>query len=184
MGAPLPYSDFRLQYLPDKGVLWVRGWLLFLDGPADRLACRMPGIDPVEVDRSEWPQMKEAFPHIPDAEMSGIEMHVPAPDLEPGHTIELTLMAVRDGKVVAEVPIAYRRPEADFLLPSSELAQRVSGSRCLDTFLSSGNVHTNAVARMLQPHIDLTKVQSFLDWGCGCGRISLHLGRMLPHAKT
>src|SRR5690349_12107770 len=71
-----------------------------------------------------------------------------------------------------------RAPDG-LLLPPARLRIRVAGTPDADWFLSSGRVAADTIAGALRrAGSGLEAAASVLDFGCGCGRVLRHLGRI------
>ena len=69
-------------------------------------------------------------------------------------------------------------------VPPIELIKRVTGQSEESVFRDSGPFHLDAFARALAlVHKSYSDFASVLDFGCGCGRLTLPLVQRLPHAR-
>lgn len=175
-------DDFR--YVEDQGLLRAVGWFLFPDGAADEIRVRTGNDERFDVERTPRPDLLAAYPHIPQADRGGFLIQLPIEKLAPGESVAIELELLRQDRVVATVPLGYRRPSQDHPVPPTELIERVSASENAEYFLATGNRHANDAVRMLARHKDPTSVSVFLDWGCGSGRVTTHLAGLLGNATA
>lgn len=190
---PMPMQDFLppsgqldiFEYSAADRCLHVAGWLLFPDGPASSLAILPPGASVAGrlaiVPRTD---VAEAYPWIPRGDQCGFRHRFEGLTLAPGEVFEFAIELTRDDGTVVRQPIGYREPTGEYPLPDSDFIRRVTGSPSVRYFLATGIRHACDVVRLLQPYRSPDSVRSFLDWGCGSGRVTRHLGKLLPHANV
>ena len=64
-------------------------------------------------------------------------------------------------------------------IPPSEEIYLVTGSEDASWFLKSGEVHTRIIRGILEKNgLDIEGFDSFLDFGCGCGRLVRHWNKL------
>lgn len=170
------------EYREEARLLALVGWFLFLDGPAQAIRFEVKGGARGACRPERRADLALAFAHIPEAAGGGFRAEIDVPQLAPGQVIELELLLERPGRPAARVPLGYRRPAEAVPVPPVELMYRVADTRNEAYFLASGNRHANDVVRMLRRHKPLDRIGQFLDWGCGCGRVTRHLAGFLPAA--
>jgi SAM-dependent methyltransferase len=70
-------------------------------------------------------------------------------------------------------------------LPPEELAFRVIGTRDLEAFAMSGEMHVSDLdAALRTTGATVTDATHLLDWGCGCGRLLRRFREVLPNAEV
>ncbi len=183
MSNDIPPGYGYAEYLGERdGHLEFRGWLTLLDGAFD-------GYEAVDVQSGKRvpakidvrPALAEAHPHIPDSESTGFHALIPMPNPLPA-TWEIEVHGMRGGKPVAKMQLGYHRaPEQPF--PTSEMMRRATGNDGHHFFRTTGIKACNDFRRALAPHVALDKVGTFLEWGCGSGRLTTHLIDRHPQAK-
>lgn len=68
----------------------------------------------------------------------------------------------------------------DMLLPPAELRFLVAGTDDILQFLKLGHLGADCIVSLLRANgVDLNSLRRILDFGCGCGRVSRFLSKML-----
>ena len=64
-------------------------------------------------------------------------------------------------------------------IPPPEEIYLVTGAEDASWFLKSGEIHTRIIRELLEKNgLDIEKFDSFLDFGCGCGRLIRHWNKL------
>jgi len=64
------------------------------------------------------------------------------------------------------------------------LVERVTGCASVGQFALTGSLTCADLLHYLRPHRDPATIGRFLDWGCGCGRLTHPLMEQLPRAEA
>lgn len=71
------------------------------------------------------------------------------------------------------------RIEGGSPIPPPEEIYLVTGAEDASWFLKSGEIHTRIMREMLEKSgLDIEEIDSFLDFGCGCGRLIRHWNKL------
>jgi trans-aconitate methyltransferase len=173
-----------LEYDNSRSRLRVSGWAVTSHGSAQQYFVIAPDGSRVAMKPVLRPDLADALPHIAGIERSGFDIVGEGIALEPGQAIDSAVILVTEGVDIGVMPFGYRRPTRQIPVPAPELMLRVSGSSSRSHFLNSGNRNAQDIARLLKPHCDPLSVRAFLDWGCGCGRVTRHLLDVFPNAAA
>jgi SAM-dependent methyltransferase len=156
----------------DGEVLRVSGWLLNPRRDFTSVDAVLNG----ELAATQAPETRDdvatAFPWIPHAAQSGFQFaltHVLSGD-------HLEVLGRRGRRVIARLKSALR-VDLDNAIPTppAELMRRVVGSAANPrNFKADGLKHFTDFVDVLRRHRPLTSMRRMLDWGCGCGRLSVH----------
>jgi SAM-dependent methyltransferase len=155
----------------DGEVLRVSGWLF-------NPHCRVTAVEAIlngELVATQAPQTRDgvarAFPWIPHAAQSAFRFaltHVRSGD-------RLEILGRRGRRVVARLTSGLRVDlDSAAPTPPAELMRRVAGSASAGSFKANGLKCFTDLVDALRRHPPVTPIRRMLDWGCGCGRLSVH----------
>ena len=159
----------------------VNGWMLTPSGPPDRVM-----LDPnsghgrpcTAIRRAD---LALAFPGVPGAERGGFAVAL-GPDAGADPAALHDLVGMRGRSEVGRMTIAIPEPTDPAPLPPADLRQRVSGTVDPRVFRCGGIWNSAEVVAAAARHAAQPLPAHVLEWGCGCGRMTLHLRRLLPHS--
>jgi len=156
---------------PNGDAIRVTGWMLRVDRPFDTFDLRLNGRWLTRAATLENTDIGKAFPWIPHAALSGFNFLVEPP----ASSGRLEVRGNIGGRKAGRLQTTYRMDiEALGPVPPVPLMLRVTGSNELDFFLADGQRVFTDLVDAVERHSQLRKVGRMLDWGCGCGRVTMH----------
>jgi len=172
------YIDY-LDY--SNGYLSIAGWMFLEETPFDRFLVKVNNILYERVDIVERVDVEKAFSFISTARMSGFEFRFPIPEGIVRDWADISILGIQQNMEMAKINTIYRLDfQRSLPDPPSELMQRVANvsepmgywCRALNSF--------GEFLKAIQKHRELSSIDFFLDWGCGCGRLT---GLFLKHTN-
>lgn len=168
-GRSLTRGHFDEMYA-DGDVLRVKGWML----NPHRQFTSVDAVLNGELVATQPPQTRDdvakALPWIPHAAQSGFRValaHVRSGD-------RLEMLGRRGQRVVARLKSAVRVDLDAVPTPPVELIRRVAGPAGPAFFKADGLKCFSDFVDAVRRHRPVTSIRRMLDWGCGCGRLSVH----------
>ncbi|MFH2001710.1 MAG: class I SAM-dependent methyltransferase [Planctomycetota bacterium] len=177
------YVDYMEEENEGRNLL-VMGWMIHLDGPFDQLQVRLTEDRTLPVEAVERPDLAAAFKHLSYAINAGFCFRIPLAELTEGQILEFTLIGMCEDRAAAKMDISYHRPPTPQVFPPEKLMIRVTSVGSDFFFKASGIKLCNDLARHLRSFVDFNEVKTFLDWGCGPGRLTKHIIDLLPHTHV
>jgi len=120
-----------------------------------------------------------AFPWIPQAVQSGFRFDLQGPAIGTLKSGWLDVIGCSpDGRPLARLSSRFRT-DLDTLVPSPppELMNRVAHTQDPHFFKIGGLKCFGDFMNAINRHCDVRAVRRLLDWGCGCGRVTVHFLR-------
>lgn len=162
--------------------LRIHGWMLRDDGPFDGFELRSSGLAERGFEPIVRPDVAGRNAWIPGAERAGFRLDC-VPVGEAQDAAEFTIVGMRNGKPVAKIDGGYHRLRQVKEMPPAHLIQRVTGVASASAFHASGLKAYYDFWNSLRRHGALTPTARIFDWGCGSGRLTMHLVERLPEAE-
>jgi SAM-dependent methyltransferase len=172
---PLARGHFEAMH-PFEGGIVVAGWILNPDTPAEAIRVLRNGVPVAEGVPAPRDDLAAAFPHIAHARHAGFFFRIDAP--APGAADRITVLA-RVGQTELGRLETRLCGDLDTLpTPPPALIQRVNGSRLAMMFHADGLRCALEMTAALARHRPFAADAEVLDWGCGCGRLAMHIRRL------
>jgi SAM-dependent methyltransferase len=178
-----------------NGALQVSGWMSAHGDAIDDIAVYLDGRYLQAVPVLPTPGLKARFPWYPHAETAGFAFELPGTtehtertensypgDLgglgsgvdQTGTTRRLDLVARRLGAPRVRLSQLVRRDLDLFPTPPESYIYRVAHMRQAHNFKVAGLKSVGDFLEAFARHADFSRVRRMLDWGCGCGRMSMY----------
>ncbi|MGH2627442.1 MAG: class I SAM-dependent methyltransferase [Anaerolineales bacterium] len=155
---------------PQGAALRVAGWILHLAQPFTEIEAVVNGARVESSPPRPREDVGRALHWIPHAARSGFSF-----DLEGVRNGDrLEIRGRRGGRVLARIKTALRHDLAGDPTPPEPLVRRVTGGGSAAFFKADGLRCTTDFLDAVEDYEPLTTVRRMLDWGCGCGRLSVH----------
>lgn len=159
-----------------QSVLLVQGWMLLPDREFSSFRIYLNGklAGSAEVVLRE--DVAHAFPWIPHAIHSGFRLQLQGAAVETIRAGWLDVVGChQDGRPIARLDSRFRT-DLDTAVPAPppELMQRVAHTQHPHFFKIGGLKSFGEFADALNRHCEFRSVRRLLDWGCGCGRVTMH----------
>jgi SAM-dependent methyltransferase len=177
--AAYGYLNFAQTSGPD---VYANGWILGLDGPFDTLQLFPENGAPMPVEVYERRDLADAIPHVPNAERGSFQFHILNARYDETGTFRSVLVGSRHGSALGSMTIDLHRVHTDVPFPPAHVMTHAAGNTGHEFWFATGMKDCNDFRRCLAPHVDLGKIASLLDWGCGAGRVTRHLIDRFPGA--
>jgi SAM-dependent methyltransferase len=158
----------------ENGNLQVLGWMLLPDQPFDALRMYVNGEPQGPNEQSPLPHLGAAFPSIPHAQRCGFKFTIKPPAADAIQAGRITVLGYRGKQPIAVMDTLFRTDvDQSFPAPPAELLKRVWIQNA-HVFRISGLKSFGEYAQAIFRHRDLRSFRRMLDWGCGCGRLTMN----------
>jgi SAM-dependent methyltransferase len=162
----------------DDRQLGIGGWIAGLDGPLDTVVLHVGGRAVAELALSASPDLPDALPRLLHAERARFSTVVEAG--EPAERwLRVDAVGACAGEPVARVSTLVP-PALSVPLPPAQLRERVSGSTDEHGFALVGRMCASDILEAIERWLGVDRCRALLDWGCGCGRVTVWLEQLLP----
>lgn len=180
----LKAADGCLDNIAREGnLLLIEGWMVFPQRSLDSFTVYLDGQYVGSTPAKIREDVAAAFPHILHARQCAFSLRVQKP-VEVGEaalTGRLDIVGYSANRPIAqfgtEISTWFRVHKTDLVAipaPLPDLMRRVAGFDDPTAFKKSGlslfQDFLNAIGR----HVPVTSFRHMLDWGCGCGRSTVH----------
>jgi SAM-dependent methyltransferase len=169
MTGSLARGHFEAMRAGAGGVM-VSGWILNAEVPTT--AVRLIRNDTVEAEQAPEARddVGQVFGWIPHARVSGFHFTV-----EPrGSRDRLAVVAYADGREIGRLRTTLRADLDALPTPPPALMARVAGMPDPGLFKADGLRSYTEFVDALARHRSPSSLERVLDWGCGCGRVTVH----------
>jgi len=192
MSQPFRLADLPLRPVPFSELPYVRGHVDTLVPLADGsvnvsgwMAAPGEPIEEVEIHHEgrhletrrivPRPDVKACYEWLAFADLTGFDFQLPLTAEQAARTTRLDLVSRYKGKRRGRMSQLIRADVDRFPSPPEALIYRVSHMRDAHAFKVRGLKSVGDFFEPFARHGDLTKVRRILDWGCGCGRMSMYV---------
>lgn len=156
-----------------EGHIVAAGWLFNLNHPFDGFVLKIDNKVLAEAKPSTREDVRDAFPSMDNALMSGFSFHVPIRRDLVSNWVTIDIIGVSCGQELGSIRTIYRIDFHDSLPePPVKLRKRVTN---LDNSLAYWNSALKSYGEffsVLKDNRNTQLIYRFLDWGCGCGRLT------------
>jgi len=168
------YIDSLHPQVEEGNSLRISGWLTLPDRPMDSIEVYIEGRYIATYALQLRQDVQDAFAWIPYALRSGFEFSLPLMDFDGKRITKINLICCWQGHQIARLSSLISADIDRFPTPPEDYAYRVVHTRDLH-FFKVGAIKTfgefmEAACR----YTDFRSVKRILDWGCGCGRVTVH----------
>jgi SAM-dependent methyltransferase len=180
---PCPYFVDLLDYT--AGVFSLSGWLFFPEHTLDGFRVHLNGKAVGGGTLTERDDVAKTFPFHPEARRCAFRLEVPVSMTEFTDWARVEVFGLIQGKDAVRLRTVYRPDYAKGCPePPEELRWRVTHSRNLNAFWNSGIQTFGEFHRFMMKHCRPAGVRRLLDWGCGCGRVSMFYVKYLKNTEV
>jgi SAM-dependent methyltransferase len=156
------------------GQLLVSGWMLCLTKKIDSFALYInkKKVESVPVTKRE--DVAKVYPFIPFVVNSGFRFSIPWHyETKDNDMVDIRVAGLVEGREVAHMETWYRSDLYTCLpTPPPHLIERVAAHNSPFVYLVTGLQSYREYWSTICKHKDPLSIDSMLDWGCGCGRVS------------
>jgi SAM-dependent methyltransferase len=163
----------------------VSGWILHPQQPLSGVTVLLGGHPLGKASLRERPDVAALFPAVSHALLSGFDVSG-RPGNEGADAQRITFIgrSADDAvEAVRECTLATRYP-ALATPPPLHLVRRIASRTDLHTFYTLGFQLAADAYEATEPLLAHIASPEILDWGCGCGRLAIHLRRHWPTANV
>jgi len=175
----LPIARGYLKFLDIKeGMLVIQGWILHPDIAMDSFKIAVDGNVIHEAPLIESVGIAKEFPFIKHAQRSKFKATV-ACEKKSG-LFDIVIIGSKEGHEVAKLETWFSedlRPDFDF---PDVLKVRVANNAKKGFFSASSFTSFRNYFEQVQKHSKAGTINNMLDWGCGCGRLTVMFSRGTP----
>jgi SAM-dependent methyltransferase len=148
------------------------GWMFLPGALSDGFELRIDDVPVAGIEKVERRDVLSVFPAFPEAIASGFYFHL-AERSTPGRSRTIDVYATRGSARIARMSILAIPAFADGIAePPEALRVRVANTPQLVNFRVTGLQMFSQFAAAIGRHADASTIDTMLDWGCGCGRIT------------
>ncbi len=162
-----------IEYHP--GLLTATGWMLLQGSRIDAIHAYING-EPAAVSPPVYrPDVARELSRIKDAGYSGFSFQLPYEATADGNYGWLDLIGYRADRPVCQMNILFHTNiEAVEPTPNPDLMYRVVNNRDKRAFKTSGAKSFGEFLKPILQYVEPNALHTMLDWGCGCGRMTIH----------
>jgi SAM-dependent methyltransferase len=172
----------KAQFVGDQ-VLQIIGWMFRLGQRFERIAVSIdgrPAADGAVVPRAD---VAAAHPWLTEAARAGLAANVPYSWSKDSWHV-LTVTGLSGQQAVARLELEFRADyDTRFTTPPVHLMERVTQIRDATLFKLDGLRTLRDMLRGIEAQLPSAGSAHWLDWGCGCGRVTAPLRDRLREAK-
>jgi SAM-dependent methyltransferase len=186
IGLAFGYGYFdHIEYLAPK--MQIIGWMLLLDQQFDKFILFINKKYTCESTIIERNDVDTAFPFIAHAKYTGFhfdfDIDIAVLNMQPSSLIEICVVGISNGAQQAKLKTYYSYNILDDDIDvTPQLMKRATGyeQKEVRTFWKAGLKTFQDYWDLACRYQDLKQLRTFLDWGCGCGRVTLMFKKLTP----
>src|SRR5882724_9421825 len=150
--------------------LAVRGWMVQPHRPLSAFQAHLDGSLAGALEPLPREDVAKAFPWISHTRQSGFEFRLPIS----ARRGRIDIVGLRGHRPVARLTSLYRTDLGSAIAtPPATLMVRALGNASPDFYRADGLKSFSEFSDAASRHRELVSIRRMLDWGCGCGRVTV-----------
>jgi SAM-dependent methyltransferase len=163
----------KIECLQDA--LATYGWMFLPGKRIDFIRAYLNGQFAAQTQVVYRPDVEKAISPVEGAGHSGFEFRISYEAGSYGKLGWIDLIGCQGERPISRMSTLFHSdPDSIEPTPPSELMYRVVNNRDSRAFKASGLKSFGDFLRPILRHREIDSLQSLLDWGCGCGRLTMH----------